>query len=85
MVHLPSQRRVCDEIDAQIQKSCPVLGEYFLVPRASGGDIGGVYYLQVGANGYLTRPWAVGPANFQFSVGGPIREYVCHHFYDFGY
>ena len=34
----------------------------------------------------MTDSWGSNtPGSGEFSLGGPIREHVCHHFYDFGY
>ena len=68
VVHLPSQKGVCDE------NKLPKRGPYqplILVLRWPGGPwgVGGFNnYLQVCETGYLTRPWAVGPANLSFRL-----------------
>ena len=63
VVNFPRQKCVCDE------NKLPKRGPYpslTLVLRWPGGPcgVGGFNYLQVCETGYLTRPWAVGPANF---------------------
>ena len=65
VVHLPSQRRVCDE--NRLPKRGP-FPSFTFVLRWPGGPwgVGGFNYLQVCETGYLTRPWAVGPANFGY-------------------
>ena len=64
VVNFPRQLGVCDENKLPKRGPCPSLSFVLRWPGGPRGVGGFGNYLQVCETAYLTRPWAVGPANF---------------------
>ena len=62
VVNLPRQKGVYNENKPPKRAPYPSLALELRWPGGPWG-VGGFNYLQVCETGYLTRPWAVGPAN----------------------